>query len=219
MLNNRIYTTQFDEGRFSVLSLLRGTAQASDTLYGDDGIAPHAFERKAEGNFTVRDGVRHIGYRAFAGCEKLYSVYIPKSVESMASPFDGCVNLTHVYFGGSRKAWNKLISGWKLADVGSDALTVYCAEEDEGGRAYDIRRRHVCPVCGKTVFPDENSLDQCTHCGWEDDAAAERDVFDAQNANGVSLQAYRAAYMEKCAKDRTYHWWTALKKGLGKGCL
>ena len=134
MLNNRTYTTQFDEGRFSVLALLRSVEQASDGIYADDAIAPYAYERKAEGNFTIPDGVRHVGYRAFAACEKLYSIYIPKSVESMASPFDGCVNLTHIYFGGSRKAWNRLVSGWRLADTGSDALTVYCAEEDEGGR-------------------------------------------------------------------------------------
>lgn len=217
MLNNRTYTTQFDEGKFSVLALLRSVEQASDGIYADDAIAPYAYERKAEGNFTIPDGVRHVGYRAFAACEKLYSIYIPKSVESMASPFDGCVNLTHIYFGGSRKAWNRLVSGWRLADTGSDALTVYCAEEDEGGRAYDIRRRHVCPVCGKTLFPDENSLDQCTHCGWEDDGNAEREPFSEENANGVSLQTYRAAYAKKCAQDREYHWWTELKKGFLQG--
>ena len=53
---------------------------------------------------------------------------------------------------------------------------------------------HKCPVCGKTVFPHEDSFEVCDECGWEDDALQERNPDDTEGANEMSLNEYKARY-------------------------
>ncbi len=217
MFNNRIYTTKFDQSNFALLMLARTMLSCEKTESGTDSvIVPRAFEGQAKGHFSIPDGVRTVGYGAFACCQELYSVYIPASVEKIDAPFDGCVNLSHIYFGGSRKAWEALVSGWKLADTLSDTLTVYCAEESGNLRTYKIEQRHLCPVCGKTMFPEEGSADVCPHCGWEDDLDAEVNPSEESMANGAPLHRFCVAYREKCAQNPQYRWWDCVK--VGKKC-
>lgn len=214
MFNNRISTTNSHSSNFALLMLARKMQSCEKVEKETDSvIVPYAFEGQAQGHFAVPEGVCSIGYHAFAGCTELYSVYIPASVQRMDAPFDGCKNLSHIYFGGSRAAWEGLVSGWKLAGTLSDTLTVYCAEEKEGARAYKIGQRHLCPVCGKTMFPEESSADVCPHCGWEDDADAESHPTEESLANGAPLRKFRAVYLEKCAENPQYRWWDSIKKG------
>lgn len=215
MFNNRTYTTKFDQSNFALLMLARKMLSCEKAVNGTDSvIVPRAFEGQAKGHFSIPDGVRSVGYHAFAGCTELYSVYIPASVQKMDAPFVGCVNLSHIYFGGSRSAWEGLVSGWKLSSTLSDTLTVYCAEEFNGQRTYKIDERHLCPVCGKTMFPEENSADICPHCGWEDDFDAENSPCEESMSNGASLHRFRVVYREKCAQNPQYRWWDAVKERL-----
>lgn len=53
---------------------------------------------------------------------------------------------------------------------------------------------HMCPVCGKTEFPEMGSFDICTECGWEDDLIQTKYPDEDAGANEMSLNKYKAAY-------------------------
>jgi hypothetical protein len=55
------------------------------------------FPRAFEGSYTIPDGVRSIGFRAFADCSKLTGVNIPDSVIDIDwGAFEGCSSLPGV---------------------------------------------------------------------------------------------------------------------------
>lgn len=55
---------------------------------------------------------------------------------------------------------------------------------------------HICPVCGKFMFPFFSSSDECPICGWMDDPVQESypDLKNCQN--DMSLNEARKAYKE-----------------------
>ena len=53
---------------------------------------------------------------------------------------------------------------------------------------------HLCPVCGKTVFPYRNSHKVCDECGWEDDWYQELYPYEDLLANELCLRKYKSAY-------------------------
>ena len=53
---------------------------------------------------------------------------------------------------------------------------------------------HVCPVCGKTVFPYRDSHKVCDECGWDDDWYQEEYPHEELLANELSLCEYKSAY-------------------------
>lgn len=53
---------------------------------------------------------------------------------------------------------------------------------------------HMCPVCGKTVFPYCDSLKVCDECGWADDWYQEMYPDEDMLANELSLREYKSAY-------------------------
>lgn len=57
-----------------------------------------------------------------------------------------------------------------------------------------MNKKHFCPVCGKTEFPDVNSFDICKICNWEDDADQEENPDEQDGANHMSLNEAREAY-------------------------
>lgn len=57
-----------------------------------------------------------------------------------------------------------------------------------------MRVKHICPVCGRYEFPEENSFDICTVCNWEDDADQEENPDEINGANRMSLNEARAAW-------------------------
>ena len=111
-------------------------AGAADSIIPTDGsvkrIGNMAFLGKAPMHLVIPDGVKSIGYRAFAESENLRSVYIPESVEEISYPFERCDNLVCVFFGESREKWEGIVKGQKLNSFGCEP-NVYCkGEEDDG---------------------------------------------------------------------------------------
>lgn len=88
-------------------------------------IGNMAFLGKAPECLVIPNGVRVIGYRAFAESENLRSVYIPESVEELSCAFEHCDHLTSIFFGGTREKWEKITKGQKLNPHGVE-VCVYC---------------------------------------------------------------------------------------------
>ena len=53
---------------------------------------------------------------------------------------------------------------------------------------------HVCPVCGKYMFEEEDSFDYCPVCGWGDDKFQEENPDYKGGYNRMSLNQAREAY-------------------------
>lgn len=65
---------------------------------------------------------------------------------------------------------------------------------------------HMCPVCGKYEFPDYNSFDICSYCGWEDDNVQLNDPNYSGGANNLSLKDYKKQYEQKVKNNPKYKW-------------
>ena len=82
-----------------------------------------------------------------------------------------------------------------------------CAQNPE----YDYSKEsfipipHICPVCGKYEFENENSFDICPYCGWEDDGLmeAEPDLW-AGCANDLCLNDFRKRYDKLVTNNPKY---------------
>lgn len=67
--------------------------------------------KKADASYVIPDSVKSIHFDTFANCSGLTSVTIPNSVKSITSPsFDKCINLSNVYYEGTEKQWNNILS-------------------------------------------------------------------------------------------------------------
>lgn len=179
---------------------------AADSVIPTDGsvksIGNMAFLHKAPMHLVIPDGVKSIGYRAFAESEKLRSVYIPESVQEISSAFERCENLKNIFFGGSREQWEAITQNQKVNALGREPYYVYCKTE------VDIEGRHLCPICGKTMFPECDSYEICEVCGWEDDLDCERfpDEDEESDANGCTVAEYKKRYLEHVKADPDYNW-------------
>jgi ribosomal protein L37AE/L43A len=56
--------------------------------------------------------------------------------------------------------------------------------------------KHECPVCGKYSFEEDNSLDICDRCGWQDDAVQVKNPDYTGGANMMSLNQAKEAYRQ-----------------------
>ena len=54
--------------------------------------------------------------------------------------------------------------------------------------------KHLCPICGKYEFEEENSYDICEVCGWEDDLYINEDGEYDTGANHVSYEEAKEAW-------------------------
>lgn len=185
-------------------------AGAFDSVIPTDGsikrIGNMAFYGKAPIHLTIPNGVQSMGYRAFAESPSLRSVYIPASVKEMSAPFARCGNLRYIFFNGNHEEWQKVFNCQKITD-GEVFPTIYGKTRGAGMHRAAIQNRHVCPVCGKTMFPEAWSYDICDICGWEDDTGAE-DYPDEDfgGPNYCSLNEYRRQFQERISKDEDYSW-------------
>lgn len=57
-----------------------------------------------------------------------------------------------------------------------------------------LSEEHLCPVCGKIVFPRRLSHEICEVCGWQDDIFDENDRDEFTGANPYELDEYRKKY-------------------------
>ena len=55
--------------------------------------------------------------------------------------------------------------------------------------------KHLCPICKKFEFEEWASFDNCTVCGWEDDALQYEDQDYAGGANRLSANQYREKWL------------------------
>ena len=168
-------------------------------------IGNMAFFRKAPTHLVIPEGVKEIGYRAFAESEALYSVYLPDSVENFSQAFEGCENLETVFFGGSREDWERITQGKRLNPYGVEPQT-YCRKEGKGQRQMHIETRHVCPVCGKMMFAEYDSYEICGTCGWEDETWCETHPDEESGPNYCSLNEYRRRFLQRVAENPLYAW-------------
>lgn len=71
-------------------------AGEADSVIPTDGsvkrIGNMAFLYKAPMHLVIPDGVKSIGYHAFAESKNLLTVYIPASVEEISYPFERCTD-------------------------------------------------------------------------------------------------------------------------------
>lgn len=185
-------------------------AGAADSVIPTDGsikrIGNMAFLHKAPMHLVIPDGVKSIGYRAFAESENLHSVYIPESVEEISYAFERCSELENIFFGGSREKWETITQNQKVNAFGREPYYVYCKTE------VDIEGRHLCPICRKTMFPGVFSCDICDACGWEDDVNYERFPDMESCANGYTVAEYRKMYFERVKANPNYNWWAEASK-------
>lgn len=66
---------------------------------------------------------------------------------------------------------------------------------------------HLCPVCGKTTFPDIFSSEICEHCGWEDDITDPDDPDEESGANkGMTVIQAREQYKKWQEFIPGYQW-------------
>lgn len=63
-----------------------------------------------------------------------------------------------------------------------------------------VAKPHLCPICGKYKFKDDNSFDICPFCGWEDDCVQLNDPDLEGGANELSLNQYKNKYNESIKK-------------------
>ena len=60
-------------------------------------------------SIIIPNGVEVIESGVFQYCRKLESITIPQSVTTIGNfAFDLCESLTHVYYKGSKRAWNEI---------------------------------------------------------------------------------------------------------------
>ncbi len=61
---------------------------------------------------------------------------------------------------------------------------------------------HICPCCGKYMFPDYDSFDICPVCSWEDDFLQEKEPDLAGGANEHSLNEWRQIWLTKLKPEK-----------------
>lgn len=92
-----------------VLSIL-GTGNMKDY---SNSAAPWSKYRDQITSVEISEGITSIGSCAFYVYSALHSVNIPLSVNEIGScAFDGCTNLTTVYYGGSEEEWWEINMGY-----------------------------------------------------------------------------------------------------------
>lgn len=185
-------------------------AGAADSIIPTDGsikrIGNMAFLHKAPMHLVIPDGVKSIGNRAFTESKNLRSVYIPESVQEISCAFERCSELENIFFGGSREQWETIMQNQEVNAFDKEAYYVYCKTE------VHIEGRHLCPICGKTMFPGDFSCNICDACGWEDDVNYERFPDMESCANGYTVAEYRKMYFERVKANPNYNWWAEASK-------
>ncbi|MBR7033969.1 MAG: leucine-rich repeat domain-containing protein [Clostridia bacterium] len=77
---------------------------------------------------VIPEGVGSIWYNAFKDCTTLRSVSIPQSVGWIGgSAFENCPSLTDIYFGGTRQAWQIIVSHMHLG-YGQNVI-IHCTDD------------------------------------------------------------------------------------------
>lgn len=59
-----------------------------------------------------------------------------------------------------------------------------------------MTEKHKCPVCGKYMFEERDSMDFCEVCGWFDDVLYEMNPNYRGGRSKLSLNEARKAYEE-----------------------
>ena len=164
-------------------------AGEADSVIPTDGsikrIGNMAFLHKAPMHLVIPDGVKSIGYRAFAESENLLTVYIPESVEEISYPFERCDELVSVFFDGSREQWEGVVKRQRLNLFGYEPNVYY--------KTNGIESRHLCPICGKMMFHTYNSHEHCDGCNWVDEAWYETHP-DEKGVRGYTFNEYKQRY-------------------------
>lgn len=92
-----------------------------DRVYKVISVASRGFSNCVGINrIVIPYGIGHIPGFAFLGCTNIYGVIIPKSVTRISvGGFQNCTSLTDVYYGGTKKEWDKI----SISDNENEYLT------------------------------------------------------------------------------------------------
>ena len=127
-LNNKDFKTIYDNINNAYYIVPAFTAlllknNINPLKYMDEVPACFAYELNIK-EFIIPDGIKFIGDNAFAKCDILTSITIPKSIIHIDDAvFWGCYNLKDIYYEGSEEDWSKIKMGW--GNTISPATTIH----------------------------------------------------------------------------------------------
>lgn len=105
------------------------------TRFGDSEKI-YEFIPRALKEVVVAEGCVRIPYSAFAQCESLERITLPKSLKSIDNwAFDCCTGLTEINYNGTIKEWNAVQkelswNRWEHSDAPERRVTVHCSDGD-----------------------------------------------------------------------------------------
>lgn len=134
---NETYTVRENclmQGDTLILSNINGTIPEGTTAIGDSAfwnnttitqiVVPEGVTSIGVGSFAFCSNLSDISLPqsltlidqiAFTGCEKLTTIILPKTVEIKRMLFDGCKNLTHIYYEGNSEDWYNVSPAQSIA--------------------------------------------------------------------------------------------------------
>lgn len=72
-------------------------------------IGENAFKHAQFETLVLPDGVSEISFEGLAYCSNLKKLYIPANVKKInRGAFEGCNNLTDIYYAGSESMWDSI---------------------------------------------------------------------------------------------------------------
>lgn len=91
-------------------------------------IQPNTFENSDLVNAVVNEGTTQILNSAFANCQDLTDIWLPKSLTYIsASAFFDCEKLRNIYYNNTSDNFSKLNFNYKM--TGSEMVDVHCTDE------------------------------------------------------------------------------------------
>ncbi len=126
------------------------------------------------------NGATEIGSQAFRNCDKMTSLTLPNSIETISeNAFNGCYNLRNVAYPGAQEDWDAIVIGENNAPLLGASLSLHIHTYVEevitpATCTQEGLKRYTCSQCGKTFtavapisHPDADFDGVCDRCGLD----------------------------------------------------